>query len=203
MEKHNLTQLITNSLKSHLSTMAQLENMIPSMEQAAARMANAIQQGGKILWMGNGGSAADSQHLAAELIGRFKLERKAIASVALTTDSSILTCLSNDYDYSIVFARQIEALCKKEDVVIGISTSGNSKNVIKGLEAAKKIGAFTLAFAGQGPHLLAETADLCLSVPSKITARIQEAHIFIGHTLCEWVELSVAQSVQQTESALA
>jgi D-sedoheptulose 7-phosphate isomerase len=201
MEK--LTQLISTSLKNHLSTMAQLEELIPAMEQAAMQMAHTIQQGGKILWMGNGGSAADSQHLAAELIGRFKLERQAIASIALTTDSSILTCLSNDYDYSIVFARQIEAICKKGDVVIGISTSGNSKNVIKGMEAAKKLGAHTIAFAGQGPHLLADAADLCLSVPSKVTARIQEAHIFIGHTLCEWVEMSVAQSAHQTETAMA
>jgi D-sedoheptulose 7-phosphate isomerase len=201
MEK--LTQLISTSLKNHLSTMAQLEELIPAMEQAAMQMAHTIQQGGKILWMGNGGSAADSQHLAAELIGRFKLERQAIASIALTTDSSILTCLSNDYDYSIVFARQIEAICKKGDVVIGISTSGNSKNVIKGMEAAKKLGAHTIALAGQGPHLLADAADLCLSVPSKVTARIQEAHIFIGHTLCEWVEMSVAQSAHQTETAMA
>jgi D-sedoheptulose 7-phosphate isomerase len=173
--------------------MNQLDEFVPILSKAAMLMAQAIEKGGKILWMGNGGSAADSQHLAAELIGRFKEERKAIASIALTTDSSVLTCLSNDYDYSIVFARQIEALAKKGDIVIGISTSGNSKNVIKGLEAAKKIGAFTIGFAGLGPHLLEKTADLCISVPSKITARIQEAHIFMGHCLCEWVERVVAQ----------
>lgn len=191
--------LILNSLKNHLQIMTKLEDLAPLIKAAADKMISAVQQGGKIFWMGNGGSAADSQHLAAELIGRFQLERPAIASIALTTDTSILTCLSNDYDYNIVFARQIQALCRKEDIVIGLSTSGNSKNVLQGIAAAKQIGAYTIALTGERPHLLADTADLCLAVPSKVTARIQEAHIFIGHCLCQYVEQAVAQQAQTQE----
>lgn len=183
---------IASLLQEHQAVMSQLVELFPAMEEAASRILQAIQKGGKVLWMGNGGSAADAQHLAAELIGRFKQERVALPAIALTTDSSILTCLSNDYDYSIVFSRQIEALCRPNDVVIGISTSGNSRNVIAGIHAAKKIGAYTIGFSGQGGELPA-LVDLGLSVPSKNTARIQEAHIFIGHTICEIVEQSVCQ----------
>lgn len=183
---------IASLLQEHQAVMSQLVELFPAMEEAASRILQAIQKGGKVLWMGNGGSAADAQHLAAELIGRFKQERAALPAIALTTDSSILTCLSNDYEYSIVFSRQIEALCRPNDVVIGISTSGNSRNVIAGIHAAKKIGAYTIGFSGQGGELPA-LVDLSLSVPSKNTARIQEAHIFIGHTICEIVEQSVCQ----------
>lgn len=193
--------LMITALKSHLHTMQQLEPLAPLAQSIAERMIQAIRTGGKILWMGNGGSAADAQHLAAELIGRFKCERPAIASIALTTDSSVLTCLSNDYDFSIIFQRQIEALCKPQDVVIGISTSGNSENVLKGIQAAKKIGAYTVAFTGNRGKL-ASISDACLAVPSDNTARIQEAHIFLGHCICEYIELAVSkiQIHQQTES---
>lgn len=181
------------ALTEHLEVMSQLEPIVPLIEKAAERLIHAIQNGGKIFWMGNGGSAADAQHLAAELIGRFKHERAAIPSIALTTDSSILTCLSNDYDYSIVFSRQLEALCRPNDVVIGISTSGNSRNVIAGMNTAKKMGAYTIGLSGQGGALPA-IADLGICVPSNTTARIQEAHIFIGHSICELVEQSVVQA---------
>lgn len=187
-------------LKDHLSVMAKLEGMVPLIEEAARRINLAIQKGGKIFWMGNGGSAADAQHLAAELIGRFKQERQALPSIALTTDSSILTCLSNDYDYSIIFSRQLEALCKPNDVVVGISTSGNSCNVIEGIKAAQKIGAYTIGLSGQGGEL-ASLADLGIRVPSDNTARIQEAHIFIGHSICELVELAVCQTAASTVTA--
>jgi D-sedoheptulose 7-phosphate isomerase len=184
---------ITNSLKEHQTVMAQLDALIPAMEQAAQQMTTAIRNGGRIFWMGNGGSASDAQHLAAELIGRFKKERVALPAIALTTDSSVLTCLSNDYDFTIVFSRQLEALCRAGDIVVGISTSGNSKNVISGIKTAKKLGAYTIGFSGQGGEL-PEIVDLALSVPSTTTARIQEAHIFIGHSICELVEAAACAS---------
>jgi D-sedoheptulose 7-phosphate isomerase len=176
------------NLQEHFNTMQMLEPMFPQLEQIAKRMCDALAQGGKIFWMGNGGSAADSQHLAAELIGRFKKERPAIPSIALSTDTSILTCLSNDYDFSIVFSRQLEALCQPQDVVVGLSTSGNSANILKGVAAAKNIGAYTIGLSGNSGGQLATAADVCITIPSTNTARIQEAHIFIGHSLCEWIE---------------
>lgn len=185
---------ILQLLKEHQTVMSQLENMISLMESAAKHMSDALQKGGKIFFMGNGGSAADSQHLAAELIGRFQAERRALPAMALTTDTSILTCLSNDYDFSIVFSRQLEAHCRPQDVVFGLSTSGNSKNVLKGLETARKIGAFTIGMTGQAGGQLPSHVDLCFCIPSNNTARIQEAHIFIGHTLCELVENTIVSA---------
>lgn len=194
---------ISRSLKEHLSVMNHVESKFGLMETAVNEMIKTIHNGGRIFWMGNGGSAADSQHLAAELIGRFKRERRALPSIALTTDSSILTCLSNDYDYSIIFSRQLEALCKPGDVVIGISTSGNSKNVIEGIKTAKKIGAFTIGFAGNSGGDLAKLVDVDITIPSNVTARIQEAHIFIGHTICELVELAIAENETTQVAATA
>jgi len=141
--------------------------------------------GGKMLLMGNGGSAGDAQHIAAEFIGRYKKERKPVAAIALTVDSSILTCVSNDYGYENVFARQVEGLAKKEDVVIAISTSGNSENVIRGVEKAREIGAKTIGLLGKQGGKLKDKVDLAIVVPSSDTARIQEAHITIGHIICE------------------
>lgn len=149
---------------------------------------NCLRKGGKVIFFGNGGSAADSQHLAAEFVGRFKKDRKALSAIALTTDTSILTSLANDYGYEVVFAKQIEALGKKGDVAIGISTSGKAKNVIRGIEQAKQMGLVTIALTGGNGGLLAKIADLSLIVPSKVTARIQEAHITIGHIVCELTE---------------
>jgi len=143
------------------------------------------QNGGKMLLMGNGGSAADAQHIAAEFIGRYKKERKAVAAIALTVDSSILTCIGNDYGYDSVFSRQVEGLAKKEDVIIAISTSGNSENVIRGVEKAREIGAKTIGLLGKQGGKLKDKVDLALVVPSNNTARIQEAHITIGHIICE------------------
>lgn len=190
---------IIDLLKEHQTVMSHVENMIPLMDQAVVRMVHAINGGGKILLMGNGGSAADAQHLAAELICRFKAERRALPAIALTTDTSILTAVSNDYDYSHIFSRQIEALCQPQDVVIGISTSGNSKNVLMGMEAAKKIGACTIGLTGEAGKLK-DMVDLCFCVPSKTVARIQEAHIFIGHSICELVEN--AFTVREVDQAI-
>ncbi len=143
------------------------------------------QKGGKLLLMGNGGSAADAQHIAAEFVGRYKKERRPVAALALTVDTSILTCVGNDYGYENVFSRQVEALAKKEDVVIGISTSGNSENVIRGVEKAREIGAKTIGLLGRQGGKLKDKVDLAIVVPSDNTARIQEAHITIGHIICE------------------
>ena len=152
----------------------------------AINMARAsYENGGKLLLMGNGGSAGDAQHIAAEFIGRYKKERRPVAAIALTTDSSILTCVGNDYGYDSVFARQVEGLAKKEDVVIAISTSGNSENVLRGVEKAREIGAQTIGLLGHQGGKLKDKVNLAIVVPSTDTARIQEAHITIGHIICE------------------
>lgn len=178
------------AIAEHLSVIRSLDSQRRALERIASRMAEAVRSGGKVLWFGNGGSAADSQHMAAEFVGRFRRERRGLASMALTTDTSILTSISNDYGYENVFRRQVEALCRAGDVAVGISTSGNSRNVCLGLEAAKALGAFTAAFTGQGGGAMAGLADAVLCVPSQDTARIQEAHILCGHILCDWVELA-------------
>lgn len=150
----------------------------------------AYKQGNKVVWFGNGGSAADAQHLACELVSKFYFERKALASIALTTNTSELTAIANDYDFSEIFARQVEALVNKGDIVVGITTSGNSLNVLKGIQKAKKMGAITIAFTGETGGYLKESrhVDYLLSVPSKDTPHIQESHIMIGHIICLLVE---------------
>jgi D-sedoheptulose 7-phosphate isomerase len=147
-----------------------------------------LKENGKVILFGNGGSASDSQHIAAELVGRFKKDRTALAALALTTNTSVLTSLANDYGYEIVFAKQVEALGQKNDIVIGISTSGRAKNVANGIRQAKKMGLNTIVLTGGDGGELAKLADISLIVPSSITARIQEAHITIGHIVCELVE---------------
>lgn len=154
----------------------------------AQRCKQAIKNGNVIYFMGNGGSAADCQHLAAELVGRFVKERKGLSAVALTTDTSILTAVGNDYGYDEVFSRQIEALVRPNDIVIGITTSGNSKNIIKAIGKAKETNALTIGFTGKNGGELIDICDYCLVVPSNNTARIQEAHILIGHIICEIID---------------
>lgn len=151
-----------------------------------------LKKGGKVMFFGNGGSASDSQHLAAELVGRFKKDRTALPAVSLTVNTSIITALANDYGYEVVFAKQIEALGQKNDVAIGISTSGKAKNVANGIKQAKKMGIKTVAFTGGDGGELAKLADVSLIVPSMVTARVQEAHIAIGHIICEIVEQTVS-----------
>jgi D-sedoheptulose 7-phosphate isomerase len=181
-------------IADHLEVSSQLPCLRPEIEQIAARMTSVVLGGGKVFWMGNGGSAADSQHLAAELVARFARERRALASIALTADSSILTAVANDYSFDQVFSRQLEAQCHSNDVVVGISTSGNSENVVSGVRTAKRLGAFTVALTGSGGGRLAREADVSLVVPSNVTARIQEAHILIGHILCDWIETALILS---------
>ncbi|MFA6408877.1 MAG: SIS domain-containing protein [Gammaproteobacteria bacterium] len=176
----------------HNAIISDLAKLASQIEKISKVMIAAIKNGGKIFWMGNGGSAADAQHLACELVVRLKRQRPAIASLALTTDTSILTAAANDYDFSQVFSRQLEALCSPRDVVVGISTSGNSKNVLSGIETANKIGAFTVGFTGQNGGKLASICSECLCVDSAVTERIQEAHIFLGHVICDVVEKSIS-----------
>lgn len=145
----------------------------------------AIGRGGKIVFCGNGGSAADCQHLAAEFVVRYKAERGPLAALALTTDTSILTAHSNDYDYSTVFSRQVKALCREEDVLIGLSTSGNSPNIVDALNVANDMDVFTVAFSGRNGGKIRDIANLAIVVDHPLTARIQEAHLFMGHWLCE------------------
>jgi D-sedoheptulose 7-phosphate isomerase len=180
-----------HAIDEHMAVIHGLSAQRAVFERIACEMTSAIIQGKKILWCGNGGSAADSQHFAAELMGRFRQERRGLPSIALTTDTSALTAIGNDYGYEKVFQRQVEALCTRGDVLVGISTSGNSKNVCMALEAAQKIGAFTVALTGEGGGAMAKIAEVTLQVPSKDTARIQEGHILCGHMLCDWVERSI------------
>lgn len=149
---------------------------------------DALKKNGKVILFGNGGSASDSQHIAAEFVGRFKKDRTALSAIALTTNTSILTSLANDYGYDIIFAKQVEALGRKNDVAIGISTSGKAKNVVNGIKQAKKMGIKTIVFTGGDGGDIAKIADYSFIVPSSITARIQEAHITVGHIICELVE---------------
>ncbi len=188
------------NITEHQAIIEALKPLVEQVDRIAEQLAERVAQGGTIYWMGNGGSAADAQHLAAELVGRFKLERPAIASVALHTDTSILTCLSNDYDFNVVFSRQLEAMCKPNDVVIGLSTSGNSENILRAMAVAKPRGAMTLGLTGVNGHKLQAATDHCILVPSSDTARIQEAHILIGHSLCQYVELAVAGALIAAEA---
>ena len=151
----------------------------------------ALRSGNKLLLFGNGGSAADAQHLAAELVVRYRQHRPALAAIALTTDTSALTAIGNDFGFDELFSRQVEALCRAGDVAIGISTSGNSENVIRGLRAAKAAGAITVAFTGEGGGRLAGLVDHGIHIPSNTTARIQEMHRVLGHTLCALLERDV------------
>lgn len=179
---------IQQSLRAHAETIARLDALIPDIVRLSKLVQESLTRGGKILLMGNGGSAADSQHIAAELVGRFQKERRGLAAIALTTDTSILTSVGNDYGYDHVFSRQVEALCRPEDLLIGISTSGNSANVLRAIEAGRVIGATTVALTGEGGGKLGALCDLTLAVPSQVTARVQEAHILIGHILCELID---------------
>lgn len=154
---------------------------------------SALKAGNKILLFGNGGSAADAQHLAAEFVNRFVIERPPLPAIALTTDSSIITSIGNDYDFSEVFSKQIRAIGQAGDIAWGISTSGNSANVLKGLEVAKKIGLVTIAFTGKDGGSIAKIADLSINVSSSVTARIQEAHITAGHAICDLVDIKLFQ----------
>lgn len=189
------------AIVEHLQVIKTVENQQELLQTIAMEMAAALHRGNKILWCGNGGSAGDSQHLAAELVGRFCRERRGQPSIALTTDTSILTAVANDYGYDVVFSRQVEALGNPGDILVGISTSGNSRNVIAAIEAAKLAGMTTVAFTGLGGGRIAQIADHLFAVESRETARVQEAHILAGHMLCDWLELDMIASQAEAEAA--
>lgn len=165
-----------------------LKRSLPKLIEAIHWIVHCFESGNKLFFFGNGGSAADAQHLAAEFVNRYLLDRPALPAIALTTDTSILTSISNDTEFSDVFSRQLLALGKQGDIAIGITTSGNSPNILKAFEAAKRIGMKTIALVGKDGGEVAKVADLSLIVPSHSTPRIQETHILIGHILCEIVE---------------
>lgn len=183
--------LLKKRIAEHLEAAAFLlkdKETLGLVEKAAARIAASYRKGGKTIFMGNGGSAADAQHMAAEFLGRYLLERKPLPSVALTANSSAVTAIGNDYGYDGVFARQLEGMAGKEDVVIGISTSGNSGNVVRALKYAKSKGIFSVALVGRKKCALEGIADICIRAPGNSTPRIQEMHSLILHSVCEIVE---------------
>jgi len=184
----NNIETLKSAIQAHQAVIAQLEGLLPEIAAVADELRACLKRGGKILLMGNGGSAADSQHIAAEIVGRYKKERPGLPSIALTTDTSILTSVGNDYGFEFIFSRQVEALCSPLDVVIGITTSGNSANVVRAIEKAREIGAKTVGLTGGTGGKLAALCDYNLIMPSNDTPRIQEAHILIGHSLCDLLE---------------
>jgi D-sedoheptulose 7-phosphate isomerase len=198
-DNSNASRIFDQALAEHLAVVQALPSQRRILEQIASEMVLAVRTGGKILWCGNGGSAADAQHLNGQLVVRFRHDRGGIPSIALTTDTSILTAASNNYGYEHIFQRQVETLARRGDVVVAISTSGNSRNVYLALEAARKLGAVTVAFTGKGGGKLATWADFLFEVDSADIARIQEAHVVAGHIVCEIVEAELMrESGQQT-----
>ena len=188
MESSNQS-VVVQALEAHLQVVREVsESLISTVGEIGELLASVLSDGGTVYWCGNGGSAADSQHLSAELIGRFSTSRRPLRSVALTTDSSVLTCIANDFDFESVFSRQVEALLGPRDVLVALSTSGESKNIVGALQMAKESGASTVALLGKGGGAAAEVADHLLVVGSDSTARIQEMHLLIGHILCEIIE---------------
>lgn len=187
--KELISQHIQRSINAKQDIL-QDDAFLARIDQAITLCVESIQQGGKILFAGNGGSASDAQHLAAELVGRYKSDRPSIAGLALTTDTSALTAIGNDYGYEEVFSRQLEGLGREGDVLIAISTSGNSKNIIRAISVARDKGVKVIGLSGAGGQLK-ELADICLAVPAPLTASIQEAHIMLGHIICAGLEQSL------------
>lgn len=184
---------IITELNAHQETLNRvITELIDKIELAASMAIKTLQNGNKILIFGNGGSAADAQHIAAELTGRYKKEREGLACIALTTDTSALTAIGNDYGYEFVFARQVNALAKANDLLIGISTSGNSLNIIEAFKMGKKIGCQIIGLSGRDGGKMREFCDINLIVPSNDTPRIQEMHITIGHILCQLIEDNIS-----------
>jgi len=179
---------IKNQFKELSEQLQELQSSTPMVVKIANVCIKAIKNGHKVIWCGNGGSAAQSQHLAAELVGRYKINRPAMNSISLTVDTSNLTAIANDYGYDVVFSRQLEGVGQKGDVLIGLSTSGNSKNVVLAFEQAKKMEIITIALVGEKGGLMHDIADLSLCVPATTSAHIQEIHITIGHLICDLIE---------------
>jgi D-sedoheptulose 7-phosphate isomerase len=184
-----MIEIIKSELNLHNEVFSKMEKLSGSIELIAKLAIDSLKSNGKIILFGNGGSAADAQHIAAELVGRYKVSRKGLSAIALTTDTSALTAISNDFGYENVFKRQLEALLNKNDLVIGISTSGNSHNVLNALDYAKSIHAKVVGFSGAQGGKMNDICDINLVIPSDDTPRIQEMHIFVGHTLCHLIDI--------------
>jgi D-sedoheptulose 7-phosphate isomerase len=178
----------------HLRVAADAASLLPDAQLLADRLCEALGRGGKLLTFGNGGSAADAQHFAGELLGRFRDTRRPLPAIALSTDPSVVTCIANDFSYDDLFARQVSGLATHDDVVVGISTSGRSPNVVNGLRAARDAGALAVAWTGADPGPAGEAAEMVLAVPSTTTARIQEVHTLLMHTICVAVDAWVARA---------
>ena len=181
--------IIEKEIAEHLKVAMTMSSLIDRVEIAAQLCIDALQEGGKLLIFGNGGSAADAQHIAAELVGRYKVNRKGLSALALTTDSSALTAIGNDFGYKSLFDRQVEALANKGDVLIGISTSGKSINVVNALKLGSQLQCKTIGFSGNDGGQMNKICDVNLVIPSKDTPRIQEMHIVLGHTICHLIDL--------------
>jgi len=183
-----MKKIINDEFNQHLEVSHSLHLLTDLVASSAQLCINCINNGGKILLFGNGGSAADAQHIAAELVGRYKVERKGLSAIALTTDTSVITSIGNDYGYEQVFQRQVEALANKGDVIIGISTSGSSKNVVNALKLASKLDCKTIGFSGKDGGEMSKICDINIAIPSNNTPRVQEMHIVIGHTICHLID---------------
>ena len=184
-----MIQMINREIDAHINTVQKtVENLQSYIYTACVITTEALQKGNKILLFGNGGSAADAQHIAAELTGRYKNERRGLAGIALTTDTSALTAIGNDFGYDRIFERQVEALANEGDVLIGISTSGNSDNVLRGLFLGRKLGCKTIGLSGKDGGSMSKFCDINIVVPSNDTPRIQEMHIMIGHIICQAID---------------
>jgi D-sedoheptulose 7-phosphate isomerase len=188
--EERIQAIIEESIYVH----GRLSEIVPMVKKGALMITDALSRGNKVMFAGNGGSAADAQHLAAELVNRFQKERKPLAGLALTTDTSVITSIGNDYSFDEIFSKQIRALGREGDVFVGISTSGSSRNIIRAMEEARAMGISVIALTGCG-GMMRDLADCTISVPSKKTPRIQEIHILIGHILCEIVEEESLRSI--------
>ena len=179
---------LLNCINEHIKVAEKTKELLPLIKKVGEICVKSLKNGNKIIICGNGGSAADAQHIAAELSGRFKKERKALAGIALTTDTSALTAIGNDYGFEYIFSRQVEAIGKKGDVLIAISTSGNSQNVINAIKSAKKIGCKIITLTGKDGGKMKDMGDINIIIPSNNTPRIQEMHIMIGHMICNFID---------------
>ncbi|MCX8197370.1 MAG: D-sedoheptulose 7-phosphate isomerase [Candidatus Micrarchaeota archaeon] len=185
--------LLKKRIAEHISLANEIirdERLLSQVQEVSRRISSSLKEGGKIIFMGNGGSAADAQHMAAEFVGRYAKERQALPAIALTTNSSTVTAIGNDYGFEKIFLRQLQAFAQKGDIVVGLSTSGNSPNVVEALSFAKSRGIFCVAFVGSKPCKLDRIANICIKVPSESTPRIQEMHELLLHIICEEVESS-------------
>lgn len=192
----NIRKQITETIEEHKKMLADFqESGIETVAGIAEAITTALEQNGTVYLCGNGGSAADAQHIAGELVGRFRMERKALAAVALSTDTSVITCIANDYAYENVFSRQVEALVRKGDILWAFSTSGTSENVIAAVQSAKQKGAYVIAFTGTINSELEQIADICFCADAESTARSQEIHQLAYHIICDLVECSFAKKL--------